>query len=189
LRGLIIVIAATVGLGLAATVISLRGEPGFEPVRLGPWTTWPHLGGPDIDPYERAVVASNSLAPMGVNEGLLFIARVDDLGAPLESRCSYRIEGRDLPARFWTLAAYREDGRLEPNLANRQGLSSAGLLRAGGGDFVIEAARPARAGNWLPLGESRSFALALRLYQVGASALSRAYEGLILPKITRGDCA
>jgi len=189
LRALIIVIFAALGLGLAATAYALRGEPGFDSVRLGPWTTWPQLGGADIDPYERAVVASDGLAPMGVNEGLLFLARVDESGAPLEARCSYRISGTDLPARLWTLAAYRIDGRPAPNLADRQGLSSAGLLRASGGDFVIEAARQARPGNWLPLGNDETFVLALRLYQASASTLSKAYEGLTLPTISRGDCA
>jgi hypothetical protein len=189
LRALIIVIFAALGLGLAATAIALRGEPGFDSVRLGPWTTWPNLGVADINPYERAVVASEGLAPMGVNEGLLFLARVDDLGAPLDARCAYRIAGTDLPARLWTLAAYRSDGRPPPNLADRNGLTSAGLLRASGGDFVIEAARQARAGNWLPLGDASSFILALRLYQASASTLSKAYEGLSLPTISRGDCS
>jgi hypothetical protein len=189
LRALIIVVFAALGLGLAATAFALRGEPGFDAVRLGPWTTWPHLGAAEIDPYERAVVASAGLAPMGVNEGLLFLARVDESGAPLDSRCAYRIAGTDLPARLWTLAAYRADGRPAPNLADRQGLTSAGLLRASGGDFVIEAARQARPGNWLPLGDDPNFVLALRLYQAGASTLSKAYEGLSLPTISREACS
>jgi len=188
LRALIIVIFAALGLGLAATAIALRGEPGFDSVRLGPWTTWPHLGGADIDPYERAVVASGGMAPMGVNEGLLFVARLDSAGAPLDARCDYQIAGTDLPARLWTLAAYGSDGLQQPNIADRQGLTSAGLLRARSGDYVITAARQARAGNWLPLGPSPTFVLALRLYQPGASTLSKAYEGLSLPTITRGDC-
>jgi hypothetical protein len=189
LRALIIVVFAALGLGLAATAIALRGEPGFEAVRLGSWSTWPHLGVADIDPYERAVVASEGLAPLGVNEGLLFLARVDDRGAPLESRCDYTIAGADLPARLWTLSAYRSDGRPQQNLADRHGLTSAGLLRRSGGDYVIAAAREARAGNWLPLGDGPTFVLALRLYQAGASTLSKAYEGLSLPTITRGDCS
>jgi hypothetical protein len=185
---LVIVICAALGLGFAATAIALSGEPGFDRVRLGPWTSWPHLGGPDIDPYERAGAAVDGLAPIGANEGLAFLASVDDLGDPLDSRCSYRISGSDLPARLWTLAVYRVDGRPQRNLADRRGLTSAGLLRAGNGDFVIEAARQARPGNWLPLGESRAFVLALRLYQAGASALSNTYDGLTLPNIARESC-
>jgi hypothetical protein len=189
LRPLLAVVIAAIGLGLAATVIALSGDPGFDRVQLGPWTSYPHLGAPDIDPYARAAAAVDGLAPVGLNEGLAFVASVDDFGAPLDSRCAYKISGSDLPARLWTLAAYRGDGRLEPNLAGRQGLSSAGLLRAANGDFTISAARQARPGNWLPLGASRSFVLALRLYQASTSALSSAYDGLSLPAITRESCS
>ena len=188
MRPLLAVAIAAIGLGLAATVIVLSGEPGFERVQLGPWTSYPHLGAPDIDPYARAAAAVDGLAPIGLNEGLAFLASTDDFGVALDSRCAYRISGSDLPARLWTLAAYRADGRMQANLAGRQGLSSAGLLRAAGGDFVIAAAREARPGNWLPLGKSRSFVLALRLYQASTSALSSAYDGLSLPAITREAC-
>jgi hypothetical protein len=180
---------AAFALGLGATAFALSGDPGFSGVRLGPWESWPHLGAPDIDPYARAVTAVRGAAPLGVNEGLAFVAGEDDKGAPLEARCSYEISGPTLPARLWTLAAYRGDGQLEPNAADRQGLSSAGLLRAANGDFVIQASRSARSGNWLPLGGRRSFVLALRLYQASTGALSSAYDGLVLPKITRGACS
>ncbi|PPQ34894.1 DUF1214 domain-containing protein [Rhodoblastus acidophilus] len=189
LRPLLAVTLAALGLGLAATAVSTSGDPGFAPVRLGPWTSWPQLGGAEIDPYERASVAMDGVAPIGLNEGLSFLARADDLGAPLDSRCDYQIAGSDLPARLWTLAAYSEGGRPLDNPAGRSGLTSAGLLRAEGGDFVIDAAREARPGNWLPLGSARSFVLALRLYQASTSALSSAYDGLSLPKITRGSCS
>jgi hypothetical protein len=180
---------AAVALGLGATAVSLSGDPGFGGVRLGPWASWPHLGAPDIDPYARAVTALDGAAPLGVNEGLAFFAGEDDKGAAFDSRCSYEISGPTLPARLWTLAVYRGDGRLEPNAADRQGLSSAQLLRAANGDFVIRASRSARPGNWLPLGETRSFVLALRLYQASTGALSSAYDGLVLPKISRGACS
>jgi hypothetical protein len=195
LRPLLVVTFAAFGLGFAATAIALSGEPGFDGVRLGPWTSWPHLGAPDIDPYARAVAAYDGLAPIGINEGLSFVASVDDRGAPLQTRCAYEISGSDLPARLWTLAAYHSDGKPQANVAERQGLSSAGLLRAPNGDFVIEAARQARAGNWLPIGDSKTFGeaktfvLALRLYQASTGALSSAYDGLSLPKITRGACS
>ncbi|MBB4197622.1 hypothetical protein CCR94_13185 [Rhodoblastus sphagnicola] len=188
MRPLLAATLAAFGLGLAATALAVSGEPGFDPVRLGPWTSWPQLGAPEIDPYERANVAMDGFAPIGLNEGLSFIARADDLGAPLDARCDYTISGTDLPARLWTLAAYSEGGRPQANPANRHGLTSAGLLRTDSGDFVIAAARQARPGNWLPLGSTRSFVLALRLYQASTSALSSAYDGLSLPKITRGAC-
>src|SRR5208282_5764609 len=43
LKPLPIALAAAVGLSLAATIVSLRGEPGFDAVRLGHWSSWPRL--------------------------------------------------------------------------------------------------------------------------------------------------
>ena len=189
LRALIIVVFAALGLGIAATAFALRSEPGFADVRLGPWTTWPHLGAAEIDPYERAVVASAVSRRWASTKACCSSPASTSPARRSNSRCAYRIAGTDLPARLWTLAAYRADGRPAPNVADRQGLTSAGLLRASGGDFVIEAARQARPGNWLPLGDDPNFVLALRLYQAGASTLSKAYDGLSLPTISRGDCS
>jgi hypothetical protein len=180
---------AALALGVAATVLSLRGEPGFGAVRLGAWTSFPRLGGPDVDPYGRAAVAIEGALPLGAGEGLAFIATADDSGAPLDSRCDYVISGAALPARFWTLSVYDPKGRLRANEAGRYGLTSAGLLREAGGDFAIAAARGARPGNWLPLGEKSRFTLALRAYEPGAPSVAGVFEGLVMPKITRGDCS
>lgn len=184
-----IALIAAVALGLAATIAALRGEPGFGAVRLGPWSTWPQLGNSDIDPYARAVSAVEGALPLGSAEGLAFIAQTDGAGVPLESRCDYEISGAAPLARFWTLAAYDTTGRLRANPAGRYGLTSTALLRSANGAFAITAAREARPGNWLPLGENGRFILILRAYQANTSALADAYEGLTLPSITRGLCS
>ncbi|WP_294540554.1 DUF1214 domain-containing protein [uncultured Rhodoblastus sp.] len=180
---------AALALGVAATALSLRGEPGFGAVRLGAWTSFPRIGGADIDPYGRAVVALGGAMPLGEGEGLAFVADRDDDGRALDSRCDYLISGAALPARLWTLSAYDLEGRLRPNEADRHGLTSVGLLRRKGGDFAIAAARAARPGNWLPLGEKSRFLLVLRAYEAGASSLAGAFEGWNAPKIARGDCS
>jgi hypothetical protein len=189
LKPLPAVALAALALGVAATVLSLRGEPGFGAVRLGAWTSFPRLGGADIDPYGRAVVAVEGVLPLGEGEGLAFVAGKDDEGRPLDSRCDYLISGAAVPARLWTLIAYDAEGRLRRNEADRYGLTSASLLRRTGGDFVIAASREARPGNWLPLGEKSRFQLVLRAYEAGASSLAGAFEGLAMPKIARGDCS
>ncbi len=180
---------AAVALGIAVTFLSLRGEPGFGAVRLGPWTSFPRLGGADIDPYARAVVAIDGALALGTGEGLAFVATGDDKGLALDSRCDYQISGAALPARFWTLSVYDPEGRLRRNIAGRYGLTSAGLLRAADGGFTIHAAREARPGNWLPTGEKGRFFLVLRAYEAGASSLASAFEGMIMPTITRGVCS
>jgi hypothetical protein len=189
LKALPVAATAALVLGLAATLAALQGEPGFGAVRIGSWTSWPRLGNSEIDPYGRAVVAVDGALPLGANEGLAFVARTDDSGAALDSRCDYRLSGDAPAARFWTLSAYDAEGRLRPNAANRYGLTSAALLRDSNDDFVIEAAREARPGNWLPLGEKSRFLLVLRAYQLTTSAIGGTFDGLTLPRIARGECS
>jgi hypothetical protein len=180
---------AALALAFFTTVYSLQKGPGFGAVRVGAWTCWPRLGGPEIDPYARAVVATDGALPLGQNEGIAFLATADDSGAPLDSRCDYEISGAPPPARFWTLAAYDPEGRPRPNIAGRYGLISSGLLRASDGAYTIVAAREARPGNWLPLGEKSRFVLLLRAYQINAGAVTDLFDGLSLPHIQRGACS
>lgn len=188
-RSLTIAAALAVGLGLAATFAALHGDPGYGESRIGPWRSWPRLGAADMDSFARAVTAANGSLPLGAGEGLAFIASADNSGAPLDARCDYEISGAGPAARFWTLTAYDLGGRLRPNRADRYGLTSAGLLRDEDGGFSIVAAREARPGNWLPLGDKSRFTLILRAYQANVGALADAYDGLVLPKIVRGVCS
>ena len=189
LRALPVAAIAAVALGLTATIAALQGDPPFGAVRIGPWASWPNLGDSEIDPYARAVVAVDGTLPIGSGEGMAFIAKSDNAGALLDARCDYRIAGGAPSARFWTLSAYDVDGRLRPNAAGRYGLTSAALLRDSDGGFAIDASREARPGNWLPLGEKSRFILVLRAYQLTSSAVAGAYEGVVLPEITRGACS
>ena len=182
-------LAAALALAFAATIAGLQGGPGFGALRLGPWTAWPKLGNSEIDPYARAVVAVEGALPLGSGEGLAFIAQADRSGAPLDSRCDYEISGAAPPGRFWTLAAYDLEGRLRENPSGRYGLTSAGLLRATDGSYSIVAARQARPGNWLPLGEKSRFVLVLRAYPFSSGAASEAFSGLAMPTIVKGACS
>jgi hypothetical protein len=189
LKALPFAVIAALALGSAATLASLQDGPGFGAVRLGAWTSWPQTGNTDIDPYARANLAAQGALPLGEREGLAFIATTDDDGAPLDARCDYRISGEAPAARFWTLSVYDVDGRLRPNPAHRYGLTSTILLRDANGGFIIDAARDARPGNWLPLGEKSRFILVLRAYQAATSAVGDAYEGMSVPSIARGECS
>lgn len=189
LKALPLTVIAALALSSAATLVSLQDGPGFGAVRLGAWTSWPQVGDSDIDPYARASLAVDGALPLGSREGLAFVATTDDDGAPLDARCDYHIFGEAPAARFWTLSVYDVDGHPRPNGAHRFGLASGSLLRGSDGDFAIEAARQARPGNWLPLGEKSRFILILRAYQARTSAVGNAYEGLSVPSIVRSECS
>lgn len=175
-------------IGLLATAISLNAGYGFDPLRAGPWTSWPSVGGAGIDPYARAVVARSGEAPLGRDQGLVFTATDDSSGAPLDGACEYAVFDKVPAARFWTLSLAAPDGALIDNPTGRFGFSSVDVLRREGGAFTISIARNARSGNWLSPGEARKFVLLLRLYDTPLDVEAR-LDADGFPKIVKLSCA
>jgi hypothetical protein len=175
-------------LGLLATLISLNSGYGFDPLRAGPWTAWPGVGGGNVDPYARAVVARSGEAPLARDQGLVFLATADSTGAPLDGACEYAIVDPTPTARYWTLSLATPEGGLIDNPTGRYGFSSVDVLRREGGAFTITIARNARAGNWLSPGEARNFILLLRLYDTPLDIEAR-HDPDAFPKIVKLTCA
>lgn len=174
-------------LGLAATVVSLNSGYGFNPLRAGPWTAWPAVGGTGPDPYARAVVARSGEAPLARDQGLVFTAATDTDGAPLDGACEYSILDPVPPARFWTLSMATPEGGLIDNPTGRYGFSSVEALRREGGGFTIAIARNARSGNWLSPGDARRFILLLRLYDTPLDTDARP-DPNAFPRIVKLTC-
>ena len=181
-----IAVALLVGFGSAYWV--LKGEYPVGSVRIGPWTTWPKIGSREADPYARAVVARSGDVPLGVGEGLAFVASVDSAGRDLDGNCSYRVGSVTPQARYWTLTVYDADGRPARTDLGRSGMTSAEILRRDDGSFLVELSRTVRPGNWLQLPSSASFTLILRLYDTPVAAGSAALDARVLPSIERGEC-
>lgn len=179
---------AGIVIGLLATILSLNAGYGFNSLSAGPWTAWPHVGGADIDPYARAVIARSGEAPLGRDQGLAFIARRDSDGAPLNASCEYRIADPMPTARLWTIALASPDGRLVANPTERYGYSSADVLRKEDGAFEIGVAREARPGNWLSPGKAQGFVVMLRLYDTPLDIDSNP-DPNSFPKIVKLGCA
>lgn len=175
-------------LGLLTTAVSVNTGFGFDAMRAGPWTAWPRIGGPDIDPYARAVVARSGEAPIGRDQGIAFLAQEDSSGAALDGRCDYRISGPLPAARYWTIGLADPSGALLANPTGRYAFTSVELLRHDGGGFEIVISREARPGNWLSTGEGRNFTLALRLYDAALDIESHP-DAAAFPKIEKLDCA
>jgi hypothetical protein len=178
---------AGLALGMIATFAALTSGYGFSRLHAGPWTALP-VEGVNLDPYARAAIARSGEAPLGRDQGLVFVATNDSSGAPLDGACEYRVVDPTPAARFWTLSLMTLGGALIDNPTGRNGFSSVEVLRREGGGFQIAIARNARAGNWLSPGAARRFALALRLYDtpldVDASPDPNAF-----PRIVKLTCA
>jgi hypothetical protein len=174
-------------LGFGVTAATVESGSGFGAFRVGPWTAWPRAGGPEIDPYARAGLARRGEAPLGRDEGLVFVASADSAGAPLDGRCDYHVADPLPAARYWTLGLASPSGAPLANPAERLGYTSADIVRREGGAFELVISRQARPGNWLSPGEANSFVLVLRLYETPLDTAARLDPARFL-KIVKLGC-
>ncbi len=185
----ILTVLVGIALGFLITTRMLNRGIGLDTAQAGPWIGQPKAGTMDIDPYANAVIARNAELPLGSAEGLSFVARTDSQGAALRPECDYTVSGSVPPTRYWTLTLVSPKGFLVDNKAGRFGFTSAEVVRAADGTFTIVVARAARPGNWLPVGETKAYALMLRLYDTLLDFGTTKVGGGALPKIERGGCA
>lgn len=179
-------LAAVIGLGL--TWLSLDRGVTVGALTIGSWSALPKRGTAEIDPYSRAQVERTGAMPLGLGDGVAFIATADDSRRTLDGRCDVRIAGTTPQARFFTLTLYDPSGRLVPNALGRNGFTSMELVRNGDGSFVISIGPRARAGNWLPTGGIERYILVLRLYDTPVGIATRAGRETPMPAITTGHC-
>lgn len=181
-------VAAAIGLG--STWFALTRNVAFGAMQIGAWTSYPKSGSSEIDPYARAAIARSGELPMGIGDGVSFIAKTDDAGRPLDGRCDVVISGTTPQARFFTLTLYAPDGRLIANSLNRAGFTSQEVVRLADGRFDVVAAPRARPGNWLPTGGIERYVLVMRFYDTPVGIATRAEREAPMPSIqTREGCS
>jgi hypothetical protein len=151
-------------------------------LRNGPWQYHPLLGNVNAGPYLRAQVARLVPAPVNASEAVYFMSGEDNDGNELRCDHNYRIEGRDLEARWWSITCYDEAGYLIPNRRNRYSYTMNNVAHNADGSYTIRLSRSEKPGNWLPTGEGKSFSLVLRLYNP-ASLLRENLSTAELPRI------
>lgn len=184
-----IVVAVLAGLllGLLLTIHSLDVDK--LGISAGPWHSLPRDGASaDRDPYALAADARASLLPLGVSEGLTFLADRDSDGTRLQPDCDYLVDGPMPPTRFWTLSLLTPAGFPIANAADRYGFTSAEILRLNTDPPQILVSRRARAGNWLPVGDTGAIKLMLRLYDTSLSTTGDAVTVDVMPRILRQGC-
>ena len=184
----VIVALTGVALGLAATWFSIEEGRGFGAVRAGPWIGWPRAGSPTADPYARAAISRTGEVPLGLAEGLSFLARIDSGGRPLQRNCVYNIEPPVPVARYWSVSISTPDGAAISNDFDRSGITSSEIIRTGANNFKIVLSSDVAPGNWLPLTAEGPFVLVLRLYDTSVSAATSALKAVDMPAIKRGAC-
>jgi hypothetical protein len=181
-----IVIAIAVGLGSAYVgVFSMRG--GDAQVRNGAWQTNLLTGGQTADPYLRTFVALTGLLALNKSETIYYEANRDSAGEPLDGKCSYRIDGKDPDARWWSITVYGTDHFLLPNQAKRYSVTKNTVVRSADGSFSVRLSTTPEEGNWIATSEN-GFELTLRLYNPGDSVRDHP-DAVPLPSITKEACS
>jgi hypothetical protein len=188
------VLTALLSVALLGRNIS-QGLGGMS-LQNGDWTTSLAHGSKDGGVMLKATVALGGLLASSAENSMYY--RLDSVdGEPLRLNCSYRIEGNDYEADWWSITAYGWDNYLIPNAQKRYSFNNENLVRTIDGSWVITVAASKQAGNWLPVGPSGApawrnmsdydYDLLLRLYTPGDAYLSTP-QSAALPRVTREAC-
>lgn len=157
------ILVCGIAAGLAGTY-GLINRPWSAAVVNGPWQNNPMVGSAAANVYLRAIVAHSGLLALSRDEAIYFQAGTDSAGTTLSADANYRISGRDVPGRWWSITAYGADYFLMSNPQNRYSFNSENVQKDADGSFSILLSRRPQAGNWLPLGDEPDFDLLLRIY-------------------------
>lgn len=172
-------------LGAGAAVQRVRTGALGASKAIGPWTTGKDFGTARADAYTRAVVSLRGILALPAQEARYYNATVDSAGEPLDGKCRYRVSGKAMPAKWWSLTLYDHPGYLVANQANRFSIPSAAVPNPAKWDVIIAPAE--QAGLWLPTGRIDRFELTLRTYlpeDGGVGNLTRDQ----LPAIVKEGC-
>jgi hypothetical protein len=173
-----------IGLGSAALAVRLSGFS--VGTAIGPWVTNSATGSTEADLYTRATTAVYGLLALSRKETAYYNAVTDSAGALLSGDCTYRLAGRDLPARWWSITAYGSDSYLIANPTNRYSITQTGVEREADGSYVMVVSAKPQPRNWLPVKAGERFELTARAYNPRADFEVAAAAAL--PAIVKEGC-
>jgi hypothetical protein len=173
-------------LGLAATWLTVIRGTMAGAIDDGPWRTSLDAGSRGGGIYLRARVAVHGLLALNRSETMYYTASQDGGGARFDGACTWRIEGRDPPARWWSITAYGADDFLIPNAAGRYSVSKNSVRRAADGRFTITLSKRPAVRNWIALADGR-FNVSLRLYNPDPKVAADP-QHVVLPTIEKVSC-
>jgi hypothetical protein len=176
--------------GLGSSWYMVEAGTRLTTERLGPWVGWTSAASPNADPYTRAHFARAGTLPLSTEIARTYFARTDSDGHPLQAFCHYAVEGHDFPASWWSLQVFDEHGRMLSNAAQRYAFTSDTITLEPDGSFLVNLARDARPGNWLPIAGSGPLSLMLTLIDIKRTATTSGsgLEPQAVPTIRKTGC-
>lgn len=180
-------VLAAVLAGLISAHLLLRTAGLAGSVKAGSWSTNLTIGSEDAGLYTRAMVALYGLLALSKDETIYYTAQKDDAGDPLSGDCTYRLEGRNLDARWWSITAYGPESYLMETEEGRYSLTQTGMEMEGDGSFTAIVSAEPHEGNWLPVKRGQSFDMTVRFYNPGPSIYEKPEEAP-LPRIVKEGC-
>jgi len=175
-----------VALGSAVTWLTAIGGSMGAGVTDGPRATNLYTESSEGGPYLRARIAVHGLLALSREETMYDTARTDSDGSVHDGNCTYRLEGRDPPSRWWSVSAYGADDFLISNEFNRYSVSMNSVARNADGNFAIVLSKTKAEANWIPVIPGR-FDLNIRLYSPQADVVAdRAH--IPLPTVKKVSC-
>lgn len=155
--------AMTLGRKLAAAEIQAKSKTLGE--QSGAWNYNAALGSAASTPFDRAVLAVTGILGASKEQNVYYIAGIDSAGNPLRAGIEYKITGKDLPARWWSITAYNPN-YLIANEQDKYSVSKTAIaMDEEGGWEAVLTANPREDENWIHSGGGDTdLALVLRLY-------------------------
>lgn len=175
-------------LGIALGIASLWGALQFagSSVQVNAWRADANTGSAAADPYTRLLVALTGLLALNRSETVYYEAMTDEAGERLSGNCTYRVEGTDPAARWWSITVYDADNFLLPGSHGLFSVTKNNVVRDANGTFAITLATGASGPNAIPTG-TNAFNLTLRLYNPDA-AIAADLSSANLPRIIKTGC-
>ncbi len=181
---------------LAVALFAYRMQQGVKQMSVynGDWSTIVNTGSENANAIERATIAIVGLLASTKKDSIYYrITSVN--GEPLSSSCTYRLEGGQYNANWWSVTAYGWDNHLLPNPQKIYSVNSAQV----GDQWRVRLSAEPQDGMWIPLGPAHvaakvwskrgdhDFDLLFRLYTPSDVYLNSPQSAPV-PKLIKESC-
>lgn len=182
------IVALVLGVGSAWWGVK-KSPLNSQTIQVGAWEGSTLAGSLDADMYTRARIAVSALLALSRAETMYFIARFDDAGKALRSRCTYRISGVPPKARWWSITAYADDMFLFDAANAHYSLNGTTAKLDANGQFEFTTGAQEQVGNyWIPTPGDRGLVLTLRLYNPEPTLQNNPASLQVPTIVALGDC-